>query len=163
MNQYIRLFEEFEQDLQKQTGESSHTWSEIRDILQEKLPFILIVFSDKSSYIDALDDELLGQDPIKQDAYFSANGKLLKYPSIFVKMQEDKEAGDLAQKLYSKFNIRQLIIGEKGEDQVRVYFDDGSDSSYGNEVVSGLSLEEMDNDDHFKLGSTYYKFISFEG
>ncbi len=163
MQKYIQLFEEFKDDLQKQTSESSHSWSDIRDTLQEKLPFILIIFSDKSSYIDSLDDELIGQDPIKQDAYFSANGKLLKYPSTFIKLTEDEEAGDIAQKLYSKFNIRQLIIGEKGADQVRVYFDDGSDSSYGNEIVSSLSLEEMNNDDHFKLGSTYYKFISFEG
>ena len=163
MQKYIQLFEEFKDDLQKQTSESSHSWSDIRDTLQEKLPFILIIFSDKSSYIDSLDDELIGQDPIKQDAYFSANGKLLKYPSTFIKLTEDEEASDIAQKLYSKFNIRQLIIGEKGADQVRVYFDDGSDSSYGNEIVSSLSLEEMNNDDHFKLGSTYYKFISFEG
>jgi hypothetical protein len=41
------------------------------------------------------------------------------------------------------------------------YYEDGSTSEAGNEVVSSISKDDMENDDHFKMGTTYYKFVDF--
>lgn len=161
MLKYIRLYEEYSQDIKTQTDETSHTWTEIRDAIQTRLPFTVIVFKNKDTYIEALDSYFKDYDYIKQTASLSKDGKLIDYPSIFIILDDDVDFKDKIPQIFSKFKIKSLILGKKGEEYSDFYFDDSTSSTAGNEVVSSNDLNDMQNDEHFKIGSTYYKFVDF--
>jgi hypothetical protein len=163
MAKYIKLFEEYNEDPKKNLEETSHTWTQIRDAIQTKIPFVILVFKNKESYLSALDSDLLQDDYIKQTASMSVNGTLVDYPSIFMVLDDDVKFKDKIPQTFEKYKIRALILGKKGEEYIDYYTDDSSSSQIGNEIVSSLSKDEMTNDDHFKMGSTYYKFIDFAG
>jgi hypothetical protein len=161
MTKYIKLYEDYQQDIKSTTEETSHTWTQVRDAIQTKIPFVIITFKDKESYTSALDSDLLEDDYVKQSAAISQDGKLIDYPSIFMVLDDDVSFKDKIPQIFEKYKIKNLILGKKGEEFVDYYFEDGSTSPAGNEVVSSISKDEMVNDEHFKIGSTYYKFIDF--
>ena len=161
MLKYIRLYEDYSQDIKTQTSETGHTWSEIRDAVQTRIPFTVIVFKNKDSYTEALDSFFTEYDYIKQTAFLSHDGKLIGYPSIFIILDDDIKFKDKIPQIFEKFKIKTLILGKKGEEYSDYYFDDSSSSTLGNEVVSSNDIMDMQNDEHFKIGSTYYKFIDF--
>jgi hypothetical protein len=161
MLKYIRLYEDYSHDIKTQTSETGHTWSEIRDAVQTRIPFTVIVFKNKDSYTDALDSFFKDYDYIKQTAFLSNDGKLIGYPSIFIILDNDVKFKDKIPQIFEKFKIKTLILGKQGEEYSDYYFDDGSSSTLGNEVVSSNDINDMQNDEHFKIGSTYYKFIDF--
>lgn len=161
MTKYIKLYEDYQQDIKATTEETSHTWTQVRDAIQTKIPFVIITFKDKETYTSALDSDLLEDDYVKQSAAISQDGKLIDYPSIFMVLDDDVAFKDKIPQIFEKYKIKNLILGKKGEEFVDYYFEDGSTSPAGNEVVSSISKDEMANDEHFKIGSTYYKFIDF--
>jgi hypothetical protein len=161
MLKYIRLYEDYSHDIKTQTSETGHTWSEIRDAVQTRIPFTVIVFKNKDSYTEALDSFFTEYDYIKQTAFLSHDGKLIDYPSIFIILDDDIKFKDKIPQIFEKFKIKTLILGKQGEEYSDYYFDDGSSSTLGNEVVSSNDITDMQNDEHFKIGSTYYKFIDF--
>jgi hypothetical protein len=161
MTKYIKLYEDYQQDIKSTTEETSHTWTQVRDAIQTKIPFVIITFKDKETYTSALDSDLLEDDYVKQSAAISQDGKLIDYPSIFMVLDDDVSFKDKIPQIFEKYKIKNLILGKKGEEFVDYYFEDGSTSPAGNEVVSSISKDEMVNDEHFKIGSTYYKFIDF--
>lgn len=161
MTKYIKLYEDYQQDIKSTTEETSHTWTQVRDAIQTKIPFVIITFKDKESYTSALDSDLLEDDYVKQSAAISQDGKLIDYPSIFMVLDDDVTFKDKIPQIFEKYKIKNLILGKKGEEFIDYYFEDGSTSPAGNEVVSSISKDEMVNDEHFKIGSTYYKFIDF--
>lgn len=161
MTRYIKLYEDYKNDLKAQSEETSHTWTQIRDAIQTKIPFVIITFKKKESYLDALDSDLFTGDYIKQTASMSRNGKLVDYPSVFMILDDDVKFKDKIPQIFEKYQIKSLILGKKGEEYVDYYFSDGSSNSAGNEIVSSISKDDMANEDHFKMGTTYYKFIDF--
>jgi hypothetical protein len=78
-------------------------------------------------------------------------------------LDDDVEFKDKIPQIFEKYKIKNIIFGKKGEDYVDYYYDDGSSSPAGNEIMSSISKDDMTNDEHFKIGSTYYKFIDFAG
>ncbi len=158
---YIKLYEDYGQDIKAQTDETGHTWSEIRDTIQTKLPFTIIVFKNKDSYSSSLESDFKEYEYIKQTAYMSHDGKLLAYPSIFIVLDDDVEFKNKIPQIFEKFKIKSLILGKKGNESADFYFNDGSSSSVGNEIISANNPSDMQNDEHFKIGSTYYKFFDF--
>ena len=163
MTKYIKLYEDYQQDIKATTEETGHTWTQVRDAIQTKIPFIIITFKTSDSYSDALNSDLFNDDYIKQTSAISHDGKLLDYPSIFMVLDDDTEFKDKIPQIFEKYKIKNLIFGKKGEDYVDYYYDDGSSSPAGNEIMSSISKDDMTNDEHFKIGSTYYKFIDFAG
>jgi hypothetical protein len=161
MQKYIKLYEDYTQDIKASTEETGHTWTEIRDAIQTKIPFTIITFKNKESYSQALESDLKDYDYIKQTAYISHDGKLLAYPSIFIILDDDVEFKNKIHQFFEKFKIKSLILGKKGEEYADFYFNDGSSSSVGNEIISSNDPVEMQNDEHFKIASTYYKFFDF--
>ena len=159
MTKYVKLYEDYQKDIKSTTEETGHTWTQIRDAIQTKLPFIIITFKDSKSYSSALDSDLFQDDYIKQTAAISQNGQLIDHPSIFMVLDDDVEFKDKIPQIFEKYKIQNLILGKKGEDYVDYYYDDGTSSPAGNEIVSSISKDDMENDEHFKIGSTYYKFI----
>jgi hypothetical protein len=163
MTRYIKLYEDYQRDIAKNSDETSHTWTQIRDAIQTKIPFVIITFKNSESYNSALDSDLMEDDFIKQTAAISHDGKLLDYPSVFMILDDDVRFKNKIPQIFEKYKVKNLILGKKGEEYIDYYYEDGSTSPAGNEVVSSISKDDMENDEHFKIGSTYYKFIDFEG
>ena len=161
MTKYVKLYEDYHKDIKKDSEETGHTWTQVRDAIQTKIPFIIIVFKNKESYSDALDTDLFNDDYVKQTAALSNNGTLLDYPSIFMVLDDDVEFKNKIPQIFEKYKVKLLILGKQGDEYVDYYYSDGTSSPAGNEIVSSISKDDMDNDEHFKIGSTYYKFIDF--
>lgn len=163
MTKYVKLYEDYQQDINKMTEETGHTWTQLRDTIQTKMPFVIITFANTESYSEALDSDLFKGDYIKQTAALSDNGSLVDYPSIFMALDNSADFKNKIPQTFEKYKIRTLILGKKGEDYVDYYYNDGTSSPAGNEIISSISKDDMTNDEHFKMGSTYYKFIDFAG
>ncbi len=153
---FIKLFEDFSED-------KLETWSQVRDCLQMKKPFIIIVFRTKESYLNAVDSEFSETDYIKQTAYMSKDGKTIQYPSIFFKLGEQKDFSNSVKRYNEEFDIILTILGKSNSEFSTVYFEDGNSSDFGNEIVSSTSPKEVEDSNYFKVGGTYYKFIEFYG
>ena len=161
MGKYIKLFEDYTGEKKEANEELGGTWTEIRDAVQMRLPFAIIVFKNTGSYQEALDSELIGSEYIKQKALMSRDGKLVKYPSIFILIEDDEAFKNKIPKIFEAFKIKAILLGKKGEEYIDYYYADGSSVSAGNEIVSSLGKDEMDNNDHFEVGSTNYMFVDF--
>jgi hypothetical protein len=161
MTKYIKLYEDYQQDIKKSSDESSHTWTQVRDAIQTKIPFVIITFKNNESYNEALNSDLVDGDYIKQTAALSHDGKLINYPSLFIILNDDAKFKNKIPQIFEKYKIKNIILGKKGEEYVNCYYGDGTSSPIGNEIVSSISKDDMTNDEHFSIGSTYYKFIDF--
>jgi hypothetical protein len=158
---YIKLFEEFEKAMNDATSTSTKGWVEIRDTIQSKLPFIIVVFKNRESYESAIDSEFKDDSYIKQTAIMSNNGTQTKYPSLFLILDDESKFSNKIQNLYERFKIKAIILNGKGDEYAQSYSQDGTSVNLGNEIVSSISLDDMTNNDMFKVGATYYRFIDF--
>ena len=158
---YVKLFEDFKKKMDNATTGPNEDWSQVRDAIQSKLPYIIIVFKNRESWDDATGSEFKGDSFIKQTATITNDGKKIKYPSLFLTLSDDSRFENKIQNLYSKFKIKLLILNGKGEELAQAYSQDGSSQDMGNEIVTALDEHEMGDDTHFKLGSTYYRFGIF--
>lgn len=159
---FIKLFEDYSKDPSVTSSETSHTWSDVRDAIQMKRPFVIVTFKNNSSYLDAIEDYFSDRDYIKQFSIFHVDGKRLKYPSIFFVQSKDVDFSNEVKDLYEKYDILQIVIGDTGSEYAKLYTEDGSSSEFGNEIISTLEPKDFGTEDCFKLGSTYYRFIGFD-
>lgn len=148
---YIKLFEELE---------ASPTWSTIRDTIQQKGQFLIIVCKDDDSCFKSK-QHLSSYTIIDQTANVSENGENLQFPSLFILLNNNTKLDSLVKTLFNKYSIKAIIAGEKGAEFIKKYYDAKSSQNLGNELVSDLSPQSMPPDDYFKIESTYYKFINF--
>lgn len=155
----LKLFLEY---INEQQEAVSQTWTEVRDTLQMKRPFAILVFRTKSSYLQYLEDTKESQNQIKQVAMLEKEGKLLKYPSIFIILTSDQDYSDEVRRLNNKYDIKEIIAGQANIEYAKLYLPDGSSSEMGNEIITTLSPDEFQNDECFKVGSTYYKFADIQ-
>ena len=153
---FIKLFEEH-------TADTAPTWTDIRDTIQMKRPFVIIVFRTVASFKEAVASYFSETSYIKQTAIINNNGEATKYLSIFLAVDLDKDYRSEVKSIYEKFDIKQIIVGKSGAEYSTLYAQDGTSSDFGNEIVSTLSSDEFSTEDQFKIGSTYYHFIEFEG
>jgi hypothetical protein len=162
MAKYVKLFEEYtKKKIDADTEETSHTWMQIRDAVQTKIPFVIIVFKTGDSYREALESDIIEDDYIKQTAVLNKDGQPIEYPSIFMILDDDVEFKNKIPGIFNRFKIKSLILGKKANDSADFYFSDGTSSTAGNEIVSSNNLEDMNHENHFKIGTHYYKFIEF--
>lgn len=160
---HIKIFEDFSEEQKAQSSETFGSWTDIRDTIQMKRPFVIIVFKTKKSYLNALETELSDVDYIKQTASLVIDGRLVDYPSVFFTLDRESDYRVQVKELYEQFEIKQVIVGEANKEYSTLYSQDGSSSDYGNEIMSSLSRDDFATGDHFKIGSTYYRFIEFNG
>ncbi len=151
---FIKLFEDFKK-------EKLETWQQVRDVIQMKRPFLIIVFRTSDSYRDAIDSEFKETNYIKQTAYMDREGQTIAYPSIFLTLEQERNQVDSIKKYYDQFDLKMIISGDASSEFSTVYFSDGTSSDFGNEIVSSTNQNEVDDSDYFKVGATYYKFIEF--
>ena len=148
---YIKLFEELD---------VSPTWNTIRDSIQQKKPFLIVVCEDDDSCSDAKKN-LNSYTSIDQTAYTTEDGENINFPSFFVVLDNNTKFKDIIKTLFNNYSIKVILKGEKGAEFIVKYYDAKNSQNLGNEVVSDLSPESMPPDDYFKVESTYYKFINF--
>jgi hypothetical protein len=160
---FIKLFEDFKKEDTGSDQDKLETWSQVRDCIQMKRPFVIITFKNADSYAKAADSYLNGKNYIKQTSLLSLEGKEVKYPSVFITLESDRDFKNEVRKLYETFEIKQIIVGSAGSEYSTLYGGDGTSSDFGNEIVSALSPDEFSTDDYFQVGSTYYKFVEFQG
>lgn len=157
------LFEDYEKTLKIERSETSHGWNEVRDAVQMKRPFVIIVFRTKGSYEEAAQEYFGQTDYVKQTAILSKDSTKVKYPSIFFVLESDRDFKIEVLDLYEKYDIKQIIVGEAGFEYSTLYSQDGTSSDFGNEIISSLDPADLGGDDCFKVGSTFYRFIEFAG
>lgn len=153
------LREELIED-EKETSEG--TWNHIRDAIQTKVPFVIITFKTKESCQAAIKSDLREFNITRQLNIMHRNGNKLKYPSVFFVLNKDIDYKEKVKDLFEKYDIRLIIVGTNNGEFSQVYFEDGSSSNYGNEVVNALDANEFNEEDHFKVGSMFYQFIDFK-
>lgn len=151
---FIKVFEEFKKEMLE-------TWSQVRDAIQTKRPFMILIFKNNDSYREAISSEFKSVNFIKQTAYMTVDNKTILYPSIFFTLDREKDTTTDIKRYYEEFDLVSVIVGAANSEFSTVYFSDGASSDFGNEIVSSIDPNEVNADDHFKVGSTYYKFIEF--
>lgn len=156
MGKYIKLFEEY--DINTGNSRNSHSWSDLRNTMQNKLPFIIVDFKDEESYQKFKDSELQGKDYSDQTYTIRDGDNPIVMNSVFI-FNESYSSEELALRYIKQFNIHRIISGEKGKDFPTIYTEGGT-SEFGNDLLISLSPEELGNDDYYKIGSQLYKFIS---
>jgi len=156
MGKYIKLFEEY--DINTGNSRNSHSWSDLRNTMQNKLPFIIVDFKDMESYQKFKDSELQGKDYSDQTYTIRDGDNPIVMNSVFI-FNESYSSEELALRYIKQFNIHRIISGEKGKDFPTIYTEGGT-SEFGNDLLISLSPEELGNDDYYKIGSQLYKFIS---
>ena len=154
---YIKMFEEYSRDPSIENSEVGHTWPEIRDAIQMKRPFTILIFRTSSSYLEALESYFNTTDYIKQVAILNFNGEQKKYPSLFYIRENDSNYSNEIKNLLEKYDIKYAIVGKQGSEYCKLYSKDGSSVDLGNEIVSTLEPKDFGTDDCFNIGSTYYK------
>tara|TARA_Y100000389_G_C17372010_1_gene469554 strand:+ start:627 stop:1100 length:474 start_codon:yes stop_codon:yes gene_type:complete len=156
MGKYIKLFEEYDSN----TGSihSTRSWGDLRNTMQNKLPFIIVDFEDRESYQKFKDAELQDKDYSDQTYTIREGDNPVVMNSVFI-FNESYSSEELALKYIKQYNIYRIISGEKGKDFPTVYSKGGT-SEFGNDLLISLSPEELGNDDYYKIGSQIYKFIS---
>lgn len=158
---YIQLFEDYTKSMNANGSETEHTWTQVRDSIQMKRPFVIIIFKNKESQVAAITSDLSKYDCIKQAAMINREGKHITFPSLFFTLDQDTTFEPMIKNLYNKFKIDSIITGKTNSEFAELYSDDGTSVDFGNEIVSTLSPDDFSTDDYFKVGSTYYRFINF--
>jgi len=155
IRKHIRLYEDFETpELKELTSETSGTWSNIRNTIQNLEPFTIINFMDEDGYSKFIDNT--SHDYIKQERYNFNDEEQRVSPSIFIKGTVNINDND-----YDEYNIYNILVGKNDSDKVMVKTEDKDDEIVGNEIVDSLSKEDIEGEEHYKIGSVYYKFINF--
>tara|TARA_B100000963_G_scaffold349061_1_gene357572 strand:+ start:49285 stop:49755 length:471 start_codon:yes stop_codon:yes gene_type:complete len=154
MQKYIKVFEEFDDLEMKDIQSSSNAnWNSIRDCIQSLGNFTIINFKDREGYLNFLNT---CKDNCVKQSYYNGFGKgTRKCPSLFINKCLKIEKED-----FEKYDLINYLIGRKDKPNIHVKTKDES-NIIGNEIVSTLSQDEVFPEDHFKVGSTYYKFINF--
>jgi len=159
---FVKLFEDFKKEDSGSGQDKLETWSQVRDCIQMKRPFMIITFKNKDSYENA-SSYLEGKNYIKQTAVLSLDGKEINYPSVFITLDSDRDVKTDVRNLYEEFKIKQIVLGSAGSEFSTLYGSDGTSSDFGNEIITALSPEEFSTENYFKLGSNYYRFVEFQG
>lgn len=157
MPKYIQLYEEYT-SLEETSSEHHYSWSDIRNTIQSKLPFIIIDFKDEESRTSCIHKELFDEKYMKQIYYLkNVNDERIKYPSVFI-FGEETDLADRVLDLHKRFDTMRIIIGEFGKEQHSLYVD-GEQVDIGKNLFTSLNIDEMGFEDFYEVDTKYYKFI----
>jgi hypothetical protein len=154
-NQFIESYRHFIHE--------AFTWSEIRDAIQTKKPFVILIFKNRDNYKKCLSKELQQYDTTLQTAILQKEGQLIKYPSCFFLLTENQKFEAQLKRIIEKYKLKYAILGSPGSEFAKLYAEGGTSSEFGNEIISTLDPNEFIGEEYFKIGSTYYRFINHFG
>ena len=159
MGKYIQLYEEYTEKLSNGLN-MQHSWQEIRDVLQKKLPFIIIDFDSLEDMNKCIEDELYDEDYMKQKyIYKDQDANEAFRHSVFIFANGGSKLSNRVLKFKSRFDIFRIVIGEFGEIYPKAYI--GEDQvDLGGNLFTSISRDEMGFDDYYSIDSNFYKFIN---
>lgn len=158
MKKFVRLFEDFTKNKVNVEATSSEiTWPDVREALQNRLPFAILTFRSMEDYEKAKLSDLRSYDWVRQNFYSVIEGKNRLFPSVFILKAENfkNKVKDFAK----KYELFHAVVGEMNQENPIIYSSDGSSTELGNEIVSSLDPSDMHSDDHYQIKATYYKFV----
>jgi hypothetical protein len=153
---FIKLYEEYT-DLEQKSLEKHHSWQEVRDVIQTKLPFIIIDFESEDSLEKCIKEELFDEEYVKQTYHLKRDGETIKYPSVFI-FESDPTIKDRVLNLVKRFDIFRIITADLGENLPQLY-QGGETVDLNPNPFSSLELNDMQGDDYYKINDMYYKFV----
>lgn len=159
MLKYIRLYEDYTKNKSGSIN-TEHSWQDLRDTIQQKLPFMIIDFKNKEEAQKCIDEELFDEDFANQIYYLKNDqGEQMKYPSVFIFAKGRSDLKDRAMSFHKRFDVERMIIGEYGKNAPSLYID-GEHVDLGENLFSSLNIDDMSNEDFYKMKSNFYKFIN---
>lgn len=148
----LKLFEEFISQY------TAHSWNELRDVLQERLPFGIICFMGNKSLKKCSTDILKGFDMCEQKFSTQIDGENVTLPCLFI-MDPNQKLSGLMDEIMSSCKVHHAVIG-KMKDANNMYYDNsGSSYEAGSDIMTSLDSSDFGDDDHYTFDSTQYKFI----
>lgn len=142
-------------------------WATARDLIQDRKPFAIFNFLNRDRYNEFLKDleQVKDYSFFRQTLHTSEDEVLEKtqVPSVFIFPKEDADSVKfftIIRDSLKHYNLESVILGFENGEKITAEYKDGNKITVGNEIVSGLSPDEMEGDDFFQTGSNYYKFIS---
>ncbi len=148
----LKLFEEFISPL------TSHSWNEIRDTMQNRLPFAIICFMGKKSFSRCSDTFLKGYDMCEQSFSTQIDGKGITLPCLFV-FDPDQKVEKMLDDIKSKCKVHHVVIGKMKDSENKYYDNSGSSYAGGSDIETSLDSSQFGNDDYYTHDSTHFKFI----
>ncbi len=156
MAKYISLYEEYTESSKKGLSKGV-SWSDVRDQMNLKLPFMIIDFENEESRDECIQDELYSEDYIEQSYNVRRDAKIKLVPSIFI-FCDNSDLAEKIESLQKRFNIERIISGKYGK-RIPTLYSNGESMEFSQDIKSGIGPDDVENDEFYKLGSTYYKFI----
>lgn len=156
MTKYIRLYEEYT-DIKKKGLPKNISWTDVRDQMNLKLPFMIIDFEDEDSRTECIQDDLQQEDYVEQSYHVKRDADLREIPSVFV-FCDDSDLIDRIGSLQKRFKIERIIFGKYGK-RIPTLYIDGESVDFSQDIKTGIGPDDVDNDEYYKIGSSYYKFI----
>lgn len=158
MNKYIRLYEDYTQ-LMREVLPKNHTWSDFRDTINLKKPFMIVDFEDDDSSDQFINSELTNRDYSKQKYYLRLDdGGPKEHPSIFIFLSSSDDLNQI-KSLLKRFKIKRIISGSEGESTFKIHLVDDS-YDFASDIITGISPDDMERDDYYNVDSMYYKFLN---
>lgn len=156
IRKHIRLYEDFEKaDFKELTSETSGTWTDIRDTIQNLEPFVIINFKNERGYSKFLNDT--DHEYIKQEHNNFNEEQQRMSPSLFIKSSLEFDKED-----FKKYSILSVLTGKKEDDNIVVNTgNEEENTTLGNEIVDSIDRSDVFPEEHYKIGPVYYKFINF--
>lgn len=158
MLKYVQLYEDYTKSMTNSVN-TEHSWQELRDTIQQKLPFIIIDFDNREDLNKCIEEELYDDDYSEQTYFFkNEEGETIKYPSVFIYAKGRTDLKDKVMNFYKRFDINRVIIGQFGK-TTPVLYADGESVEFKENLYSSLDADEMGDFDFYKMKSAFYKFI----
>ena len=148
----IKLFEEFI------AGRTTHSWSEIRDVLQKKLPFAIICFKTDKSLKRCSANTLNGFDYCNQEYSTVIDDAVIDMPCLFIMDPEEKVSG-MVKDIMTNYKVHHILIGTMHGDTTTYFDQDGTSYDSGSEIETSTEPSEFGNSDYYKFDSTGYRFL----
>lgn len=148
----LKLFEEFISPL------TSHSWNEVRDTMQNRLPFAIICFMGKKSFKRCYDTFLKGFDMCEESYSTQIDGKQVTLPCLFI-MDPDQKVEGLLDDIKAKCKVHHVVIGKMKAPENTYYDNEGSSYEGGSDIETSLDANDFGNDDHYTHDSTHYKLL----
>jgi hypothetical protein len=158
MLKYVQLYEDYTKSMTNSIN-TEHSWQELRDTIQQKLPFIIIDFDNREDLNKCIEEELYDDDYSEQTYFFkNEEGETIKYPSVFIYAKGRTDLKDKVMNFYKRFDINRVIVGQFGKTTPVLYVK-GESVEFKENLYSSLDADEMGDFDFYKMKSAFYKFI----
>ena len=160
-----KLFEISRIELSSEDPDSH--WITARNIIQEKKPFVIFNFLNGERYNEFLKDleKVKDYNYFRQTLHSSKEEILEKHqvPSVFLYPAEGSDNikfFSTMREALKYYRLESIVLGFEHGEKITAEYMDGNKTTVGNDIVAYLSPHEMEGDDFYQTGTSYYKFTA---